>query len=136
MRTAALCALLAAAGCSSWPINLREVPGTYVMNRGRAADTLVIQPQGRYVHMYRAPGQPVVVDVGAWSIDTIHKQAVVTLHGFWQRWRTETEASELLRHPLAPGLWQVTPQRDALGRLRLMVDEDIEWLYVRRGRAR
>lgn len=106
------------------------------MNRGHAVDTLVLQEDGRYRHTYRLPGAPVFIDTDTWSVDTVHQQLVVTLQNFWQRWRAETEAGELRRHALAPGVWQTPPERTLIGRIQLVVDSDLEWAFVRRGRAR
>src|SRR6185503_13015572 len=56
-----------ALGCGALPITDREIPGTYVMNLGRAADTLFVDPGGTYRRVYRAPDQPVTIDSGSWT---------------------------------------------------------------------
>ena len=111
------------------------MPGTYVMNRGRAADTLILQANGHYRRIYAMPGQTVAVDTGAWSATTLHGDEWVTFTTFWPRWRAETETSTLYRFPLKAGPWQALPGRTLTGRLQMVVDEDIEWSYVQRGGA-
>jgi hypothetical protein len=134
MRPAHLATLLLlVAACSAWPINPRDVPGTYVMNRGRAADTLIVLQPGRYRRVYRMPGQPVIVDYGTWSVDRSRHQMVIKFATLWARWRAETEASSLRRSPLAPVAWSVQPTRTLNGRVKLLVDEDLDWAYVRKG---
>jgi hypothetical protein len=128
--------LLAAAACSSWPIGPRDLPGTYVMNRGQAADTLVLLEQGTYRRVYRRSGDSPVIDTGTWSVDTVHKELVVTLQGFWQRWRAETEMGVMRRTVLTSGTWRAPLERTLSGSIKLIVDSDVEWAYVRRGRAR
>jgi hypothetical protein len=127
--------LLLVAACSEFPINPREVPGTYVMNRGRAADTLMLQQDEHrrlYRRVYRMPGQPLVIDSGTWSVDRSRRPMVVRLTTIWPRWRAETEASTLRRSPLTPVIWSAEPTRTLSGRIRLWVDEDLDWAYVRR----
>jgi hypothetical protein len=123
---------LLATACLAWPVSPRDVPGTYVMNRGRAADTLIVLPQGRYRRAYHLPGQPAVVDSGAWAINGSRRPMVVTFFGMWMRWRSETEASTLLRSPLVPAVWSMEPTRTFNGRMKFLVDEDLDWAYVRR----
>jgi len=134
MRRAHLATLfLLVAACSAWPINPRDVPGTYVMNRGRAADTLIVLQQGRYRRVYRMPGQPVSIDSGTWSVDRSRRQMVIKFAALWPRWRAETEASSLRRSPLAPVAWSVELTRTLGGRVKFFVDEDLDWAYVRKG---
>ena len=64
-----------------------EVPGTYVMNRGRAADTLLVRPSGTYVRRHVAPGGALVVDSGSWSIEQTTGEQRVAFEGFPARWR-------------------------------------------------
>jgi hypothetical protein len=133
MRRAFLAApLLLIAGCSLLPIGPRDVPGTYVMNRGHAADTLFVLPGGRYRHVYAMPGQPVVIESGAWTADRSRRTTVITFESLWPRWRTETETSSLSRSPLAPANLRAEAMRTFSGRIKWWVDEDLDWAYVRR----
>lgn len=132
IRTPGAALLLTIAGCSLFPIGPRDVPGTYVMNRGRAADSLIVLPGGRYRRVYAMPGQPVVIESGAWTVDPSRRPAVVTFESLWPRWRNETEASWLSRSPLAPANWRAELTRTFTGRIKWWVDEDLDWAYVRR----
>lgn len=126
-----------AVACSELPINPRDVPGTYVMNRGRAADTLIVLPQGRYRRVYAMPGQPVVIDSGTWSIGRSGHQMVVKFGALSPRWETETEASARRRSPpLASASWSTEPTRTLSGKMKLWVDEFLDWAYIWRGGAR
>jgi hypothetical protein len=130
-RLAAL--LVVVAACSEWPISARDIPGTYVMNRGRAADTLILLQHGRYRHIYRMPGQRVAIDSGTWLVTQSGHQIVVRFSALWQRWRNETDFSYVLRAPLTPVSWSVEPSRTVSGRMRLDAEEALDWAYVRRG---
>jgi hypothetical protein len=133
MRRALLAALLLViAGCSLLPIDPRDVPGTYVMNRGHAADTLFVLPGGRYRHVYAMPGQPVVIESGVWTVDQSRHPVVVIFESLWPRWRNETETSTLSRSPLAPANLRAEATRTITGRIKWWVDEDLDWAYVRR----
>jgi predicted GH43/DUF377 family glycosyl hydrolase len=133
MRRAVLL-LFVTAACSEWPIHERDVAGTYVLNRGQAADTLMVGPEGRYRRVYAMPGQPVAVDTGRWTLETYHGDLVVRFSPFLQRWLAETNPSGLRRAPLLPGTWLAPPHRTLTGRIQLVVDEDLAMVYVRRGR--
>jgi hypothetical protein len=102
------------------------------MNRGHAADTLFIRADGRYRRVYRMPGQAVVTDNGTWARDTLHGDVVFTFTPFWAHWRGETDPSSLPRRPVIPESWTARPTRTFTGRLQLVVDEDLEWSYLRR----
>jgi len=115
------------------PITDREIPGTYVMNLGRAADTLFVDPGGTYRRVYRAPDQPVTIDSGSWTITEYHGDHVVAFTNFWQRWRAETEGAGTARHraPIAADDWRSKPERSLWGKLQLPVEPDLQWMYVR-----
>ena len=93
-----------------------DLPGTYVMNRGRAADTLVLEPDGRYIRRYVAPRTAPVTDTGTWSIESVTGEGRLALEGFPARWQVETspEAGDGTRR----GLWAVTAERSLSGSIR------------------
>jgi len=124
-------AALALAACTQ-RADLRDVPGTYVMNRGRAADTLIVGTDRHYRRVYIAPGQAAVIDSGTWSVDTVGDQILVTFEHFAPRWRAETDAGPELR--LVIGYWPVEPERTLGGAIRLVVDPDVDWAYVQQKR--
>ena len=99
------------------------------MNDGRAADTLVVRTGGTYVRRYVAPGQPLVIDSGTWSLDTLSGEQMLGFHKFPTRWEAETPfASD---RDTVPVLWLVRAKRDIRGGVRLVVDDDLDWAYVR-----
>jgi hypothetical protein len=123
---------LLAAGCGRQAA-LSEVPGTYVMNRGRAADTLFVRADGHYRRTYVYPGQQAVVDTGAWTVDTSGADIFVTFAGFLARWRAETDPPVLQAQlPATRGYWATKPERTASGRVQIVVDPDDGWAYVRK----
>lgn len=132
--------LIGSLACSELPIDFGEIHGTYVMNHGRAADTLIVHPRGRYRRIYAMPGESVVIDSGRWSVDSVYDLARNSFHelaafaSFRPRWRAETEAAAVQRSPslLLPGSWPAIPERTVTGRLQFVVDDDLDWAYVRR----
>jgi hypothetical protein len=123
---------IAVIGCSR-PADLRDVPGTFVMNRGRAADTLTLQSEGRYRRAYVAPGQEAVIDTGTWSVDTVGRDVYLTFDAFTPRWRAETSPPAVRSVASAMGYWPARPERTWAGDIQLVVDDDLGWAYVKRG---
>lgn len=124
---ASVLAALLLSSCAG-PVHLKDVPGTYVMDHGRAADTLTVRPDGHYARVYLAPGHRAAIDTGTWTVDTTQGQLAISFTRFVARWRAET-------FPTAPqnaGLWVVEPIRTRGGTLRLTVDDDLGWAYVQR----
>lgn len=119
--------------CGALPIDHREIPGTYVMNLGRAADTLIVIKGGTYRRIYASPNQPVMIDSGKWVITMYHGDEVVAFSDFRQRWRSETEGTGSARHrtPITADDWRARPERSLWGRLRLPVEPELQWMYVR-----
>ena len=108
-----------------------EVPGTYVMNRGRAADTLVVRPGGTYLRRYVAPGGAPATDSGAWSVDTATGEGRIVFEGFVARWRGEVFPGLPDPGGGRGGLWAVAAERPPGGGVRLPVNDDVGWAYVR-----
>jgi hypothetical protein len=139
-RAGAFLTMLLAVACSEVPIDFRDVPGTYVMNHGRAADTLFVQAHGRYRRIYAMPGENIAVDSGTWSVDSIYDvdrkrfHVLAAFAAFPRRWLAETEAALVRRSPrfLLPESWPAVPERTLTGRIQFVVDPDLEWSYVRR----
>lgn len=110
------------------PASLDSVPGMYVMNRGRAADTLVVRANHTYERRYALPGSAAVIDHGAWSVDTIETDTYVTFERFVARWEAETDPSG--RAPQR-AFWPVQPERTMSGAIVLTVNSDLGWEYRR-----
>lgn len=132
--------LIGSVACSELPIDFRKIPGTYVMNHGRAADTLIVHPRGRYRRIYAMPGERVVIDSGKWSVDSVYDLERNSFHvlaafaSFQPRWRAETQAAAVQRSPslLLPESWPAIPERTVTGRIQFVVDDGLDWAYVRR----
>jgi hypothetical protein len=106
-----------------------ELPGLYVMNKGRAADSLWLRSDGRYVHQYMGPGHAAaVVDSGAWQVE--HRDELrVTLSNFVERSLVETWPVD--KPSLQPTTWFTYTRRASSGRPSLVVDDDLGWAFVR-----
>jgi hypothetical protein len=132
--------LIGSVACSELPIDWGGISGTYVMNHGRAADTLIVHPRGRYRRIYAMPGESVAIDSGKWSVDSVYDlersrfHVVAAFASFRPRWRAETEAAAVQRSPslLSPESWPAIPERTVTGRIQFVVDDDLDWAYVRR----
>jgi hypothetical protein len=116
---------LLVAACNS-PASIDWVPGTYVMNRGSAADTLIVRLNHTYERRYVLPGSAAVIDRGAWSVDTLAGEQYVVFEPFWARWHAETGGS-----PPTGGFWPVQPERTITGAIVLRVSEDEDREYRR-----
>ena len=60
------------------------------MNRGGAADTLILERRGHYRRIYAVPGQAIAFDNGNWAVETFLGQRYVTLTPFWLRFLAAT----------------------------------------------
>ena len=124
IRTVAL--ILTVAACSR-PATSDSVTGTYVMNHGKAHDTLIVYPSGEYARRYAAPGAAIVVDSGRWTWDTINGEQFLTFEKFVPRWMSELYPNV----PSTPGFWPARPERRSGGAVEIPVERDIGWAYVR-----
>lgn len=124
----ALSAMVATSACRA-EAHRADVPGTYVMNRGRAADTLWLMPQGHYTHLYRYPADAPIVRGGCWTWSRFENTPLVELDDFIMLSRRETFPSALRQQG---GIWPAQIERSLLtGRVRLPVDDDVGWAYER-----
>ena len=105
-----------------------EVPGTYALNKGAAADTLVLGSRGSYTHLFVPLGQAAVRDTGSWKAEATPTGLRLTMSGFSMHPRVPIDSQP----PVVRGFWVVDIGRTLGGRLRLPVDEDIGVYYVRR----
>ena len=127
-RRTLLAAALVASSCRR-SVPPDAVPGTYVMNHGRAGDTLLVRAGGTYVRRYTAPGQPLAIDSGTWSVDTLLNDGMLGFNSFLTRWDAEVPFAS--GRDIFRGLWLTIAQRDFRGSVRLIVDDDLDWAYVR-----
>ena len=109
-------------------IDARELTGLYVMNKGQAADSLVVRNDSTYRRVYASPNSPIVVDTRRWSAVNRDGTLQLELSNFPSRWRAETFPSVQLS---TPGWFLVAPTRRFGASVRLVVDPDLGWAYVR-----
>ena len=121
----ALSLIVVIAGCSR-PATQDEAVGAYAMNKGKARDTLIIDPNGTYARRYSVPGAATVVDSGRWTWDTLQTEQPLTLEQFTPRWNDElyppTRAT--------PGVWPARPERRFNGAVSIPVPGDLGWAYI------
>ena len=101
------------------------------MNRGHAADTLILHPDGQYRRVYVMPGRDSVIDAGKWEAETSGGELSVVLSGFVPRWRVEMDGTQMDAIPR--GYTYVQAER-AGGVIEFVVDPDDVWAYVQRQR--
>jgi hypothetical protein len=121
-----LSVVVAIAACSR-PATKDEALGAYAMNKGKAHDTLIVYPNGAYARRYKAPGAAIVVDSGHWTWDSNKTEHVLTFENFIPRWNDElyppTRAT--------PAIWRTRPERRLGGAIKIPVEGDLGWAYVR-----
>jgi hypothetical protein len=100
------------------------------MNQGRAADTLVVRADGSYWRRYVAPGQAPVTDSGRWAVERVTGEALIGFENFAPRWQSETFPG-VPGLPGARGLWPVAAERTLAGTVKLPVNDDLGWAYIR-----
>lgn len=106
-----------------------DVPGTYVMNKGRAADTLWIKPGGTYAHLYRYPGEAPILRRGSWTPASMPGLGAIEVDDFIMHSRRESFPSAV---PTQGGIWPAPVERSPLtGAVFIPVDDDSGWTYER-----
>ena len=106
-----------------------DVPGTYVMNQGRAADTLWIKPGGTYAHLYRYPGAAPILRRGSWTWGSVDEFAAIEVDDFIMLSRRESFPSA---NRSTGGIWPAPIERSPLtGAVFIPVDDDTGWAYER-----
>jgi hypothetical protein len=128
----ALAIVMTMIDCSR-PIVSSELAGTYVMNHGHAADTLILHPDGQYRRIYVMPGRDPVIDAGKWEAETSAGELSVVLSGFVPRWRVEMDLPGTQMDAIPRGYTFVQAER-AGGVIQFVVDPDDVWAYVQRQR--
>ena len=120
--------MIFATGCS---VEARpaDVPGTYVMNRGRAADTLWLEPGGTYAHLYRYPGEAPILRHGSWTWGSTGDVAVVEVDDFIMLSTRESFPDGIRSRG---GIWPATIERSPFtGAVFIPVNDDTGWTYER-----
>ena len=125
----AMAALSIAVRRRSGPV---DVTGHYRLNQGHARDELDLRPDGAYVHSYILPGQPPEIDSGRWHSEVMDGAFTLTFDDFVMKSSLERDR----RPDVSRGFWGATPERTMLGKLKLPVDPDKGWSYIRDDRTR
>lgn len=119
-------------GCNEPLPSSEELAGQYVMNRGHAIDEIEIFPSGTYVHTFQAPGGQTAADSGEWSTRVYDGPRV-----FFESFRDWSHAERLGKGPGSdletPGAWPARIRRPLRGGLELIVDDDLDWAYIKQG---
>lgn len=124
--------------CISLGCDRNEVPvrfgqgGHFELNQGRARDVIDIYPNGTFIHTFALPSQALQADSGVWS--------VLDLDGARVQFEEFRSFSSAERDGLEPGSGSPTPGVFAAlvmetrgGTIKLVVDQDLGWEYVRLG---
>ena len=122
----------AAVGCDR-PIESAELTGTYVLEGVAASDTINVSSGHRYVHAFRAIDGAVVRDSGEWSFKQLDGTRLV-FHQFRQGVleRLDRRVSPVADSNEPANEWVALVERDLSGRLRIVVNADLGWSYVKR----
>jgi len=123
-RLTALAVLATMISACSRSVSPSELPGTYVMNRGQAADTIFVRSDGTYLRRLVLPGEAPVSDTGQWQLEPVAGEERIVFAKLRAKWPG-------LREESPPGYWPVRTVLGAGGQVRLPVDEDLGWAYVR-----
>jgi hypothetical protein len=109
------------------PVSNTDLPGLYVLDHGRAADSLWVYSDSHYVQRYGHPGTSVIADSSRWTVDSVGGKRLITFEGFVHYSRPERSPTlDTVR-----GFWPVKPERSRSGAIILPVDSDLDWAYRR-----
>jgi hypothetical protein len=123
-----LCGLvgLSLAGCGSSP-HVKDVVGTYKLNRGEESDIIEVRNDSTYVHTLRPRGGEVATESGKWTLEEHGgEQRVIFTHFLMRAPKEGLAGTAQVR-----GIWPATIGRNIRGRIRLTVNDDFGWYYVR-----
>ena len=113
------------------PVGSSELAGTYVMNRGHAADTLILRPDGQYRRIFVVPGRGPAIDAGKWETWGSGRELSIVLSDFVPRWRVEMGPPGTQMDSIPRGYSVLEPERTG-GVIQFVVDPDYDWAYVQR----
>lgn len=129
---ATLTTLTVLAGCSRLVDNPQAQRGTYVLEGGSAADTLVLREDGRYVRRCPSGGGTRVEEGGTWEVDRSSGEPRVVLSDFQPTWQgNRAPGTSAIR-----GYWSTYAKRKRGGRIILEADEVHDIAYVRQAGER
>lgn len=105
-------------------IRFGDVLGSYALNKGDAIDVVELRADSTYSHEITPRAGSANVERGAWTLED--RRIIFT--DFLMRAPKEGEGGT----PQVRGIWPASVDRDMRGRLRLVVNDDLGWYYVRK----
>lgn len=117
------------ASCSP-QVQTENVVGTYLSNHGHGVETLTLHPTGRYTLVHKEGGKIVLQNEGQWALekdDRGNARLSFERYVFGYRDRDPFPDGD-------PGYWLVTVDQTWSGKLKLPVDPDLGYAYVKAGR--
>lgn len=127
--------------CVSLACDRNEVPvrfaqgGHFEINQGRARDVIDIYPNGTFIHTFALPNEALQADSGAWSLLDLDG-ARVQFEGFRSFSSAERDGLEPGSGSPTPGVFAALVMETRGGTIKLLVDQDLGWEYVRQGPPR
>ena len=101
----------------------REVPGTYVLARGPAIDTLIVHADGRWTRRLTVEGRAIRSDTGSWSVEKVTGENRIVFENLDPEPPTDGSTRS--------GMWAVAAERPLFGQTRLPVSYDLDIAFIR-----
>ena len=102
-----------------------DVPGMYVANYREFTDTLFIEDDGWYIHLW-ARDDTTVFDTGLWEYGFVGGERVVDFKNF------SFPPRKGLGTVSPPNFWPARMERSLLGEIRLIINSDLGLYYQQR----
>lgn len=109
-------------GCSG-EIDIKTVIGNYVANHQKGTDTLELRPDGTYNYQYIFPDGGEIKISNKWEFNNSDGKPIITFHKFI--FGLPGYGSK------DPGFWIVEVKRTLTGDLRLVIDPDLNYYYIK-----
>ena len=104
-------------------IDQRAVPGSYFANHGKGLDAIELKQDGTYVYIYQSRGGEEFRNAGRWTFYRQDNAPRITFTDFVFGLRGYGGAK--------PGYWDVEIERSWRGELRLSLDPDLNYYYLK-----
>jgi hypothetical protein len=116
-----LSVFLAFAGCSR-NITQDEVIGIYIANHHKGLDEIELQRTGLYTYTCKLNDGKALKNSGSWSLHYENEEARITFNNF---------VFCLSQYGSKPAYWDVPVEKSWTGKLRLPLDRDLNYYFVR-----
>lgn len=114
--------IISAAACSP-NVGPRAVLGRYVANHNKGLDVIELKQDGTYAYVYRPTQGEEFRNAGRWTFYYKDEAPRITFRDFVFGLKSYGG--------LDPGYWDVEVERSWDGRLRLALDADLNYYYVK-----